>query len=91
MKKSIAVSLCFVFLSFLFIAQEPLAAENTWRIGTILPLTGPNSKNGIKNFDDGGITPPISYGAGNHDPLKCLQWLHNTNGQWKTTSGWNCF
>jgi hypothetical protein len=23
--------------------------------------------------------------------LKCLQWIHNTNGQWRTTSGWNCF
>jgi branched-chain amino acid transport system substrate-binding protein len=25
--------------------------ENVWRIGTILPLTGPLAKNGIKNFD----------------------------------------
>jgi branched-chain amino acid transport system substrate-binding protein len=47
--------------------------------------------NGIRNFDDGGITQPITYGSGNHDPLKCLQWLHNYNGQWRTTSGWNCF
>jgi ABC-type branched-subunit amino acid transport system substrate-binding protein len=48
--------------------------------------------NGLKNFDNGGITPPISYGPGNgHDPLKCFQWLHNFNGQWRTTSGWNCF
>jgi branched-chain amino acid transport system substrate-binding protein len=47
--------------------------------------------NGLKNFDNGGITPPISYGAGNHDPLHCFQWIHNSNGQWKTTSGWNCF
>ena len=50
-----------------------------------------NALNGLKNLDTGGITPPISYGPGNHDPLKCLQWLHNTNGQWRTTSGWNCF
>jgi len=51
-----------------------------------------NALNGIRNFDDGGLTPPFSYGPGNgHDPLKCLQWLHNTNGQWHTTSGWNCF
>jgi branched-chain amino acid transport system substrate-binding protein len=50
-----------------------------------------NALNGMKNFDDGGITQPISYGSGNHDPLHCLQWLHNTNGQWRTTSGWNCF
>lgn len=48
--------------------------------------------NGLKNLDDGGITQPISYGPGNsHDPLHCLQWLHNYNGQWRTTSGWNCF
>jgi ABC-type branched-subunit amino acid transport system substrate-binding protein len=50
-----------------------------------------NALNGMRNFDDGGITPPISYGSGNHDPLHCLQWLHNFNGQWRTTSGWNCF
>jgi branched-chain amino acid transport system substrate-binding protein len=48
--------------------------------------------NGIKNFDDGGITTPFSYGPGNgHDPLHCLEWLHNYNGQWRTTSNWNCF
>lgn len=47
--------------------------------------------NGLKNFDDGGITPPISYGAGNHDPLHCFQWIHNANGRWRTSSGWNCF
>ena len=47
--------------------------------------------NGLRNFDDGGITPPFSYGTGNHDPLHCLQWIHNNNGQWRTTSGWNCF
>jgi branched-chain amino acid transport system substrate-binding protein len=50
-----------------------------------------NALNGLKNLDDGGITPPISYAAGNHDPLHCLQWIHNTNGRWRTTSGWNCF
>jgi branched-chain amino acid transport system substrate-binding protein len=47
--------------------------------------------NNLKNYDTGGITNPISYGAGNHDPLHCFQWIHNTSGQWKTTSGWNCF
>jgi branched-chain amino acid transport system substrate-binding protein len=51
-----------------------------------------NALNSMKNFDDGGITTPISYSPGNgHDPLHCLQWLHNYNGQWRTTSGWNCF
>jgi branched-chain amino acid transport system substrate-binding protein len=51
-----------------------------------------NALNNLRNLDDGGITTPISYSAGNsHDPLHCLQWLHNYNGQWRTTSGWNCF
>ena len=50
-----------------------------------------NALNGLKNFDDGGITPSFSYGSGNHDPLHCFQWIHNNNGQWRTTSGWNCF
>ena len=45
----------------------------------------------LRNFDDGGITKPITYGSGNHDPLHCLQWIHNTNGHWKTQSSWNCF
>jgi hypothetical protein len=45
----------------------------------------------LKGFSDGGITKPITYGSGNHDPLHCLQWIHNTNGKWQTTSGWNCF
>jgi len=45
----------------------------------------------LTNFDDGGITKPFTYGSGNHDPLHCLQWIHNTNGHWKTTSSWNCF
>ena len=48
--------------------------------------------NGIRNFNDGGLTPPFSYSSGNgHDPLHCFQWIHNANGQWRTTSGWNCF
>jgi ABC-type branched-subunit amino acid transport system substrate-binding protein len=50
-----------------------------------------NALNGMKNFDDGGITPQFSYAPGNHDPFHCLQWLHNFNGQWRTTSNWNCF
>jgi ABC-type branched-subunit amino acid transport system substrate-binding protein len=51
-----------------------------------------SSLDAMKNYNDGGITPPITYGgSGNHDPLHCLQWLHNDNGSWHTTSGWNCF
>ena len=67
-------------------------------VNAVKSISGPvtrqslvNALDNMHNFDDGGITPPISYGSGNHDPLKCLQWLHNFNGQWRTTSGWNCF
>jgi len=37
--------------------------------------------NGIKNYDDGGHHPTDLYGPGNHDPLHCFQWIHNTNGR----------
>lgn len=67
-------------------------------VNAVKSISGPvtrqslvNALNGMQNFNDGGITEPITYGSGNHDPLKCLQWLHNFNGQWRTTSGWNCF
>ena len=56
-----------------------------------LPAVDDKALDGLKNFSDGGITKPITYGAGNHDPLHCFQWLHNASGHWKTTSGWNCF
>jgi branched-chain amino acid transport system substrate-binding protein len=49
------------------------------------------SLDNLKGYSDGGITKPISYGTGNHDPLHCFQWLHNSSGKWKTASGWNCF
>ncbi len=81
------------YTTYQWIAAEVFAAA-VKAVGNA-PLTRTslaNALNGLKNFDDGGITQPISYGAGSsHDPLKCLQWLHNTNGQWRTTSGWNCF
>jgi len=67
-------------------------------VNAVKSISGPVTRqslatalNNMHNFDDGGITEPITYGSGNHDPLKCLQWLHNFNGQWRTTSGWNCF
>jgi ABC-type branched-subunit amino acid transport system substrate-binding protein len=58
------------------------------------PVTRENlvkALDGLKGFNDGGITQPITYGSGNHDPLRCLQWIHNNSGTWKTTSGWKCF
>jgi branched-chain amino acid transport system substrate-binding protein len=38
--------------------------ENVWRIGTILPLTGPLAKNGIKNFDGVKIATDMINDAG---------------------------
>ncbi len=41
----------FLLLALLLIGNVAYGQENVWRIGTILPLTGPLAKNGIKNFD----------------------------------------
>lgn len=52
MRKNFILKCLVVFLfSFFLIGQVVFAQENVWRIGTILPLTGPLAKNGIKNFD----------------------------------------
>ncbi len=52
MKKSFYFMLLIVLLSTFFSAGLSLSeAADEWRIGTIYPLSGPNSKNGIKNFD----------------------------------------
>ncbi len=40
------------------------AAQDVWRIGTILPLTGPQAKNGIKNFDGIKIATDMINEAG---------------------------
>ncbi len=40
------------------------AAGDTWRIGTIYPLTGPLSKNGVKNFDGVKIATEMINDAG---------------------------
>ena len=81
------------YTTYQWVAAEVFAAA-VKAVGNA-PLTRQSlvtALNGLKNLDTGGITPPISYSAGSgHDPLKCLQWIHNTNGQWRTTSGWNCF
>lgn len=53
MKKCL-ISVCLmVFLvgGLLLVGNVAYGQENTWRIGTILPLTGPLAKNGMKNFD----------------------------------------
>jgi branched-chain amino acid transport system substrate-binding protein len=43
---------------------ELSAADDAWRIGTILPLTGPQAKNGIKNFDGIKIATDMINDAG---------------------------
>jgi ABC-type branched-subunit amino acid transport system substrate-binding protein len=48
------------------------------------------SVNHISGFDT-GLTVPLSFGPGPHDPNHCLQWMRNQQGTWHTYSGWNCF
>ena len=40
---------------------------------------------------DNGLTEPLSFAPGPHDPNHCLQWIRNQQGTWHTYSGWNCF
>ncbi len=52
MKKALlAKGLTMLLLAGLVSLGTAAHAQDTWRIGTILPLTGPLAKNGIKNFD----------------------------------------
>jgi ABC-type branched-subunit amino acid transport system substrate-binding protein len=81
-----------VYTTYQWIAAE-VFAHAIKNIGSA-PVSRQNlvkALDGLKSFSDGGLTMPITYGAGNHDPLHCLQWLHNSSGHWQTTSGWNCF
>jgi hypothetical protein len=43
----------------------------------------------IRNFET-GLTVPLSFGPGSHDPNHCLQWIRNQQGVWHTYTGWNC-
>ena len=52
MKKSFNFTLLLILVVTFFSAGLSVAqAAEEWRIGTIYPLSGPNAKNGIKNFD----------------------------------------
>jgi branched-chain amino acid transport system substrate-binding protein len=78
-------------------------AESTWvtaklfvealrRLGSA-PVTARalvDSANHISNFDT-GLTTPLSFAPGAHDPNHCMQWIRNQQGTWHTYSGWNCF
>jgi branched-chain amino acid transport system substrate-binding protein len=60
----IATSLIAFLFVFFSATQGVFAADNVWRIGTIYPLTGPNAKNGIKNFDGVKIATEMINDAG---------------------------
>ena len=65
MKKTFIVKFLIAFLFVFFLTgQVVFAGENVWRIGTIYPLTGPNAKNGIKNFDGVKIATEMINEAG---------------------------
>jgi branched-chain amino acid transport system substrate-binding protein len=55
---------CVLFFAVLGFGAGPVAAQDTWRIGTILPITGPQAKNGIKNFDGIKIATDMINEAG---------------------------
>jgi len=65
MKKTLILiaSLTLLF-SLSSLGQPVFAAEDVWRIGTIYPLSGPNSKNGVKNFDGVKIATAMINEAG---------------------------
>jgi len=58
--KSLVVFLCI----FLFFGGIATASDDVWRIGTIFPLTGPLSKNGMKNFEGVKIATEMINDAG---------------------------
>ena len=53
-----------VFLFTFGLILPVFAADDAWRIGVILPTSGPNSKNGIKNFDGIKIATDMINDAG---------------------------
>lgn len=56
---------CLILTGILFLFGNALwAADDAWRIGTIFPVTGPMSKNGIKNFDGVKIATEMINDAG---------------------------
>jgi branched-chain amino acid transport system substrate-binding protein len=62
MKKMRIPILTLIFV--LFFSTQAVFAADVWRIGTIFPLTGPNAKNGTKNFDGVKIATDMINDAG---------------------------
>jgi branched-chain amino acid transport system substrate-binding protein len=46
--------------------------------------------NTLKNYQP-GLIPGVTYGAGNHDPNHCFQWIKNEKSAWKTYATNKCF
>jgi branched-chain amino acid transport system substrate-binding protein len=69
-----------------------LLVEGLRRLGTTPPTARSlvDSLDRISNWDT-GLTVPLSFAPGAHDPNHCLQWIRNQQGVWHTYSGWNCF
>jgi branched-chain amino acid transport system substrate-binding protein len=69
-----------------------LFVEAVRRLGSTPPTPRSlvDSLNHISRWDN-GLTMPLSFSPGAHDPNHCLQWIRNQQGVWHTYSGWNCF
>ncbi len=69
-----------------------LFVELVRRLGTTPPTPRSlvDSLNHITRWDT-GLSVPLSFSPGAHDPNRCLQWIRNQQGVWHTYSGWNCF
>ncbi len=64
MKKFMLVGMLMTFIFVFSIVPVTVAADDVWRIGAILPVTGPLSKNGMKNFDGIKIATEMINDAG---------------------------
>jgi len=64
MKRFIAGVFLLTFVCFFSAGQAVVAADDVWRIGAIFPVTGPLSKNGVKNFDGVKIATEMINDAG---------------------------
>ncbi len=69
-----------------------LFVEAVRRLGTTPPTSRSlvDSLNHITGWDN-GLTVPLTFSPGPHDPNHCVQWIRNQQGAWHTYSGWNCF
>ena len=51
MRNWLRLGACLVAAGFVFLAAGPVTAQQSIRIGVLLPLTGPFAKNGIENWE----------------------------------------